>query len=80
MHIVCVYEDLTMPDRPDQPIDDETIARFAKVQVKITLADPEVGAIKTLLDGLLGEIRQMSFRDRGSAEPETSVIVQEWPS
>ena len=69
-----------MPDQPDPPIDHETIARFAKEQVKITLTDPEVGAVKTLLDGLLGEIRQISLRDRGSAEPETSIIVEEWPS
>jgi hypothetical protein len=69
-----------MPDRPDPPIDDETIARFAKEQVKITLTHSEVGAVKTLLDGLLDEIGQISLRDRGSAEPETSIIVQEWPT
>jgi hypothetical protein len=69
-----------MSDAADRPLDTETIRRFASEQVRITLGNDEVAAIKALLDGLLAEIRLVAPSDRGSTEPEIGVILEEWSS
>jgi hypothetical protein len=69
-----------MPDLAKPALEAETIRRFASEQVGISLAPSEIDAVKTTLNGLLDEIRPMAPSDRGSAEPESGVVVQEWPS
>jgi hypothetical protein len=69
-----------MLEATEPPLDIETIRRIAREQVGISLSNDEVAAIKTLLDGLLAEIRLIAMSDRASAEPETVAIVEEWPS
>ena len=58
----------------------ETIRRFATEQIGISLGPTEIDALATTLNGLLEEIRQMGPKDRRSVEPETGVVVEEWPS
>lgn len=67
-----------MPEIANPPLEAETIRRFAREQVGLALSDHEVDALKTTLNGLLDEIRQIAPRDRATAEPETSVTVLEW--
>ena len=61
-------------------LEPETIRRFASGQLGILLAQGEIDALTTTLNGLLDEIRQMSPGDRHSVEPESRVVVEEWPS
>jgi hypothetical protein len=66
---------------PAKPmLEPETIRRFATEQLGISLVPREVDALTTTLNGLLDEIRQMSPGDRRSVEPESGVVVEEWPS
>ena len=69
-----------MPEDPGTSPDAETIRRVASEQVKLSLKPAEVDAIQTLLSSLLGEIRQVTTRDRATAEPEPVVTVEEWPA
>jgi hypothetical protein len=69
-----------MPDLPKPALEAETIRRWASEQVEIALAPGEIDALKTLLNDLLDEIRLMKQSDRGSVEPESGIVVQEWPS
>ena len=69
-----------MPDPPKPALEAETIRRWASEQVEIALAPGEIDALKTLLNDLLDEIRLMKQSDRGSVEPESGIVVQEWPS
>jgi len=68
-----------MPDVPNPSLDAETIRRVASEQVRIALTPAEVDALQALLKSLLEEIGQVTSRDRGSAEPETGVTVEDWP-
>ena len=68
-----------MPDEPAPDLDAETIRRMAADEVKITLSPAEVDALSKLLGPLLEEIRQIAPGDRAGAEPEASVVVEEWP-
>ena len=61
-------------------LEPETIRRFATEQLGISLAPGDVDALTTTLNGLLDEIRQMTPGDRHSVEPESGVVVEEWPS
>ena len=69
-----------MPEIAIGRLEAETIRRIASEQVGIELTDHDVSALKTTLDGLLEEIRQIAPSDRAGAEPESGVIVLEWPS
>ena len=69
-----------MPEAPDSALEAETIRRVASEQVLLPLTAAEVDAIETTLASLLEEIRRVAAGDRANAEPETSVIVEEWPS
>ena len=69
-----------MPEPPKPALEAETIRRWASEQVEIALAPGEIDALKTLLNDLLDEIRLMKQSDRGSVEPESGIVVQEWPS
>ena len=42
------------------------------------LTPAELDALHALLGPLLEEIQQVSLHDPAGAEPETSVVVQEW--
>jgi hypothetical protein len=68
-----------MPDVPNPALDAETIRRIASEEVMLSLAPAEFDAILSVLNPLLAEIRQISPRDRAGAEPEVSVIVEDWP-
>jgi hypothetical protein len=68
-----------MRDVPNPSLEEETILRVAREQVRISLTPADVDALKTLLGSLLEEIRQVTRRDRGTAEPEVSVTVEDWP-
>jgi hypothetical protein len=69
-----------MPDLAKPTLEAETIRRIASEQVAISLAPGEIEALTTMLNGLLEEVRQMAPSDRGSLEPESGVVVQEWSS
>ncbi len=69
-----------MPDLTKPILEPETIRRFATEQLGVSLAQGEIDALTTTLNGLLDEIRLMAPSDRGSVEPESGVIVEEWPS
>jgi hypothetical protein len=69
-----------MPEPPKPALEAETIRRWASEQVEIALAPGEIDALKTLLNDLLDEIRLMKPSDRASVEPESGIVVQEWPS
>ena len=69
-----------MPEHLNPGLDRETIRRMATEELLLALTPAEVEALHPLLDSLLGEIRLVSPRDRAGAEPELSVVVQEWPS
>ena len=68
-----------MPDVPNPSLDSETIRRVANEQVRMSLTPAEVDALQTLLNSLLDEIRQVTMRDRATAEPEIGVAVEDWP-
>jgi hypothetical protein len=70
----------SMPEAPQPALEAETIRRMASEEVMLSLTQTEVEAIHNLLISLLEEIRQISPRDRAGAEPEVSVVVQEWPA
>jgi hypothetical protein len=67
-----------MPEFAKPNLEAETIRRIASEQVGISLAPAEIEALTTMLNGLLEEIRQIAPSDRGSVEPESGVVVQEW--
>jgi hypothetical protein len=69
-----------MPDFPDPVIDVETIRRIAGEDVMLPLTPAELDAIHSVLNPLIGEIRQVTLRDRAGAEPEVIVVVEEWPA
>jgi hypothetical protein len=68
-----------MADAPRPALDAETIRRMAAEDVRIALSPAEVDALRSLLDSLLDEIRQMAPRDRAGSEPEPIISVEEWP-
>jgi hypothetical protein len=68
-----------MPEFPDPAIEVETIRRIASEDVMLSLTQAEVEALHNMLNSLVEEIRQISPRDRAGAEPEVSVVVEEWP-
>lgn len=75
------YDELsTMPDLAKPTLEPETIRRVGSEQLAISLAPAEIDAIATVLNGLLDEMRTMTPNERGSVEPESGVVVQEWPS
>jgi hypothetical protein len=69
-----------MPEHLIPVLDRETIRRMAAEELLLVLSPAEVEALHPLLNSLLEEIRQVSTRDRAGAEPEPTVVVQEWPS
>ncbi len=69
-----------MPEDPGPSIDVETIRRVASEQLQLSLKPAEVDAIRNQLNSLLGEIRQVTTRDRATAEPEPVVTVEDWPA
>jgi Asp-tRNA(Asn)/Glu-tRNA(Gln) amidotransferase C subunit len=69
-----------MPEAPDSALGAETIRRVASEQLRLALTPAEVDALATSLTSLLEEIRRVTAGDRANAEPETSVIVEDWPS
>ena len=69
-----------MLDDPGPSLDAETIRRVASEQVRISLKPAEVDAIQALLKSLLEEIRQITPRDRATAEPEPVIAVEDWPA
>ncbi len=69
-----------MPDLAKPILEAETIRRFASEQLGISLAQGEIDALTTTLNGLFDEIRLMPPGDRRSVEPESGVVVEEWPS
>ena len=71
---------MNMHELAKPKLDAETIRRFASEQLGISLAPPEVDARTATLNGLLDEIRLMAASDRQSVEPESRVVVEEWPS
>ncbi len=71
---------MNMPEFAKRPLEAETIRRFASEQVGIALSENDVSAIKTTLSGLLDEIRLITPSDRAGAEPESGIVVEEWPS
>jgi hypothetical protein len=68
-----------MPDLATPTLEAETIRRFASEQLGISLAQGEIETLTTTLNGLLDEIREMAPSDRRSVEPESGVVVEEWP-
>jgi hypothetical protein len=70
---------ISMPEAPKPALEAETIRRMASEQVMISLTQAEVEELHNLLNSLLEEIRQISQRDRAGVEPESGVVVQEWP-
>jgi hypothetical protein len=69
-----------MPEFLDPVIEVETIRRIAGEGVMLSLTQAEVEALHTMLNSLVEEIRQISARDRAGAEPEVSIVVEEWPA
>ncbi len=69
-----------MSDVAKPAVEAETIRRCATEQVQISLSPSEIDAVKTLLGDLLEEIHQIKQSDRRSVEPESGVVVQEWPT
>jgi hypothetical protein len=69
-----------MPEFLDPVIEVETIRRIAGEDVKLFLTQAEVEALHNVLNSLVEEIRQISPRDRAGAEPEVSIVVEEWPA
>jgi hypothetical protein len=69
-----------MPNVPDAAIDVETIRRIAREHIMLALTPAEVDALQSLLSSLFGEIRAIAPGDRGGAEPEVSVTVEDWPA
>jgi hypothetical protein len=69
-----------MPEFLDPVIEVETIRRIAGEDVKLSLTQAEVEALHNVLNSLVEEIRQISPRDRAGAEPEVSIVVEEWPA
>jgi hypothetical protein len=69
-----------MPEFLDPVIAVETIRRIAGEDVMLSLTQAEVEALHTMLNSLVEEIRQISPRDRAGAEPEVSIVVEEWPA
>jgi hypothetical protein len=69
-----------MPEFLDPVIEVETIRRIAGEGVMLSLTQAEVEALHTMLKSLVEEIRQISPRDRAGAEPEVSIVVEEWPA
>jgi hypothetical protein len=69
-----------MPEFPDPVLDVETIRRIASEDVMLPLSPAELDAIHSVINGLIGEIRQVTLRDRAGAEPEVSIVVEEWPA
>ena len=67
-----------MPEFPDPAIEVETIRRIASEDVMLSLTKAEVEALHNMLNSLLEEIRQISPGDRAGAEPEVSIVVEEW--
>jgi hypothetical protein len=72
--------EITMPEAPKPALEAETIRRMASDEVMLSLTQAEVEALHSLLNSLVEEIRQISPRDRAGAEPEVSIVVQEWPA
>jgi hypothetical protein len=69
-----------MPEFPGPAIEVETIRRIASEDVTLSLTQAEVEALHNVLNSLVEEIRQISPRDRAGAEPEVSIVVEEWPA
>ena len=69
-----------MPEHLVPALDLQTIRRMATEELLLSLTPAEVEALHPLLNSLLEEIRQVSPRDRAGAEPEPTVVVQEWVS
>jgi hypothetical protein len=76
----CESRNLVMPEFLDPVIEVETIRRIAGEDVKLSLTQAEVEALHNVLNSLVEEIRQISPRDRAGAEPEVSIVVEEWPA
>jgi hypothetical protein len=69
-----------MPEFPEPVLDVETIRRIAGEDVMLPLSPAELDAIRSVLNPLIGEIRQVTLRERAGAEPEVSIGVEEWPA
>ena len=70
---------LPMQDVSKPALDAGTIGRMAAEVVRIVLTPAEVDAVRTTLTALLDEIRVVEPGDRDGVEPETAVMVEEWP-
>jgi hypothetical protein len=69
-----------MPEHLRPALDRQTIQRMASEELLLVLTPAEVEALHPLLNSLWEEIRQISPRDRAGAEPEPTIVVQEWTS
>jgi hypothetical protein len=72
--------EISMPEAPKPALEAETVRRMASEEVMLSLTQAEVEAIHNMLNSLLEEIRQIAPRDRAGAEPEASIVVEEWPA
>ncbi len=68
-----------MQDVPNPALDAGTIRSMAAEVVRIALTTAEVDAVRTTLASLLDEIRGIAPSDRAGLEPETTIMVEEWP-
>ncbi len=68
-----------MPQVVSPSLTSETIGRVATEDLRLSLSPAEVDALRTLLNPLLDEIRQITPRDVAGAEPEASIVVEDWP-
>jgi hypothetical protein len=64
---------------PDPTLEAETIRRMANEEVRIAVSPAEIDAVRSVLNPILDEIGRISLKDRAGAEPEASIIVEEWP-
>ncbi len=64
---------------PDPALEAEPVRRMASEEIRIAISPAEIEAVRSLLNSLLDEIDRITPADRAGAEPETSIIVEDWP-
>ena len=67
-----------MPELPNPVLEAESIGRMAREDLILPLLPAEIDAVRTIVNSLLEEIRQIAPSNRAGAEPEASVVVEEW--
>lgn len=63
---------------PAPVLEPETVRRMASEVVKIALVPADVEPVRAMLESLLTEIGQIMPAVRAGAEPETTIVVEEW--